>query len=57
MAERSFAREVQDLKLGEGEEFRGEGLTTREIEHVLKLPNRPLRGGTQRARLYALVHS
>src|ERR1700721_3445908 len=26
MAERSFAREVQDLKLGEGEEFRGEGL-------------------------------
>ena len=26
MAERSFAREVQDLKLGEGEEFRGEGI-------------------------------
>src|SRR6478672_4353912 len=24
MAERSFAREVEDLKLGEGEEFRGE---------------------------------
>src|ERR1700722_5342089 len=35
----------------------GEGLTTREIEHVLKLPNRPLRRGAQRARLYALVHS
>jgi indolepyruvate ferredoxin oxidoreductase, alpha subunit len=26
MAERSFAREVQDLKLGEGQEFRGEGI-------------------------------
>src|SRR5215475_1159122 len=26
MAERSFAREVQDLKLGEGDEFRGEGI-------------------------------
>src|ERR1700745_2489318 len=26
MAERSFAREVQDLKLAEGEEFRGEGI-------------------------------
>src|SRR5579862_971298 len=26
MAERSFAREVQDLKLGEGEIFRGEGI-------------------------------
>ena len=26
MAERSFTREVQDLKLGEGEEFRGEGI-------------------------------
>ena len=26
MAERSFAREVQDLQLGEGEEFRGEGI-------------------------------
>src|SRR5271167_4838465 len=26
MAERSFAREVQDLKLGQGEEFRGEGI-------------------------------
>src|SRR5499427_19032 len=26
MAERSFAREVQDLKLGEGEEFGGEGI-------------------------------
>ena len=26
MAERSFAREVQDLRLGEGEEFRGEGI-------------------------------
>ncbi len=26
MAERWFAREVQDLKLGEGEEFRGEGI-------------------------------
>src|SRR6516164_761108 len=26
MAERSFKREVQDLKLGEGEEFRGEGI-------------------------------
>lgn len=26
MAERSFAREVKDLKLGEGEEFRGEGI-------------------------------
>src|SRR5579862_9021062 len=26
MAERSFAREVQDLTLGEGEEFRGEGI-------------------------------
>jgi indolepyruvate ferredoxin oxidoreductase alpha subunit len=26
MAERSFAREVEDLKLGEGEEFRGEGI-------------------------------
>ncbi len=26
MAERSFAREVQDLKLGDGEEFRGEGI-------------------------------
>jgi indolepyruvate ferredoxin oxidoreductase alpha subunit len=26
MAERSFAREVQDLKLGAGEEFRGEGI-------------------------------
>src|SRR6201981_1550432 len=26
MAERSFAREVQDLKLGEGEQFRGEGI-------------------------------
>ncbi len=26
MAERSFAREVQDLELGEGQEFRGEGI-------------------------------
>ncbi|MBO0753940.1 MAG: indolepyruvate ferredoxin oxidoreductase subunit alpha, partial [Bradyrhizobiaceae bacterium] len=26
MAERSFAREVEDLRLGEGEEFRGEGI-------------------------------
>jgi indolepyruvate ferredoxin oxidoreductase, alpha subunit len=26
MAERSFAREVEDLKLGDGEEFRGEGI-------------------------------
>src|SRR6202522_4381210 len=26
MAERSFAKEVQDLKLGDGEEFRGEGI-------------------------------
>ena len=26
MAERSFAREVHDLKLGDGEEFRGEGI-------------------------------
>jgi indolepyruvate ferredoxin oxidoreductase alpha subunit len=26
MAERSFAREVQDLKLGDGAEFRGEGI-------------------------------
>ena len=26
MAERSFAREVEDLKLGEGELFRGEGI-------------------------------
>ena len=26
MAERSFAREVEDLKLGEGETFRGEGI-------------------------------
>jgi indolepyruvate ferredoxin oxidoreductase alpha subunit len=26
MAERSFAREVEDLKLGNGEEFRGEGI-------------------------------
>jgi indolepyruvate ferredoxin oxidoreductase alpha subunit len=26
MAERSFAREVEDLKLGEGEIFRGEGI-------------------------------
>src|ERR687884_1072431 len=26
MAERSFAKEVQDLKLGAGEEFRGEGI-------------------------------
>ncbi len=26
MAERSFAREVQDRKLGDGEEFRGEGI-------------------------------
>ncbi len=26
MAERSFAREVQDLRLGAGEEFRGEGI-------------------------------
>src|ERR1700722_4672149 len=26
MAERSFAREVEDLKLGDGDEFRGEGI-------------------------------
>jgi indolepyruvate ferredoxin oxidoreductase, alpha subunit len=26
MAERSFKREVQDLKLGDGDEFRGEGI-------------------------------
>ena len=26
MAERSFAREVEDLKLGDGEIFRGEGI-------------------------------
>jgi TPP-dependent indolepyruvate ferredoxin oxidoreductase alpha subunit len=26
MAERSFAREVRDLTLGAGEEFRGEGI-------------------------------
>src|SRR5476649_1820397 len=26
MAERSFAREVQDLRLGAGQEFRGEGI-------------------------------
>jgi indolepyruvate ferredoxin oxidoreductase, alpha subunit len=26
MAERSFAREVEDLKLGEGDEFKGEGI-------------------------------
>ena len=26
MAERSFAREVEDLRLGEGEKFRGEGI-------------------------------
>ncbi|HYX00456.1 MAG TPA: indolepyruvate ferredoxin oxidoreductase, partial [Reyranella sp.] len=26
MAERSFAKEVQDLKLGDGQEFRGEGI-------------------------------
>ena len=26
MAERSFAREVEDLKLGNGEIFRGEGI-------------------------------
>jgi indolepyruvate ferredoxin oxidoreductase alpha subunit len=26
MAERSFAKEVEDLKLGEGQEFRGEGI-------------------------------
>jgi indolepyruvate ferredoxin oxidoreductase alpha subunit len=26
MAERSFAREVEDLRLGEGEEFKGEGI-------------------------------
>src|SRR5262245_66385811 len=26
MAERSFAREVEDLRLGAGEEFRGEGI-------------------------------
>jgi len=26
MAERSFAREVEDLRLGEGQEFRGEGI-------------------------------
>ena len=26
MAERSFAREVQDLKLAAGQEFRGEGI-------------------------------
>src|SRR5918996_4660651 len=26
MAERSFAREVQDLRLSEGDEFRGEGI-------------------------------
>ena len=26
MAERSFAREVEDLKLGEGDTFRGEGI-------------------------------
>ena len=26
MAERSFAREVRDLELGDGQEFRGEGI-------------------------------
>src|SRR6201990_466706 len=26
MAERSFAKEVEDLRLGEGDEFRGEGI-------------------------------
>ena len=26
MAERSFAKEVQDLKLGDGQEFRGGGI-------------------------------
>src|SRR5919202_6983108 len=26
MAERSFTKEVEDLKLGDGEEFRGEGI-------------------------------
>ena len=26
MAERSFAKEVQDLKLGDGQEFHGEGI-------------------------------
>ena len=26
MAERSFAREVEDLRLGDGQEFRGEGI-------------------------------
>ena len=26
MAERSFAREVEDLRLGDGEVFRGEGI-------------------------------
>src|SRR5207245_126686 len=26
MAERSFAREVEDMKLGAGQEFRGEGI-------------------------------
>ena len=28
VAERSFAQEVQKLRLGEGEEFRGEGILT-----------------------------
>ena len=26
MAERSFAKEVQDLRIGAGQEFRGEGI-------------------------------
>jgi hypothetical protein len=26
MAERSFARDVEDLRLGEGDTFRGEGI-------------------------------
>src|SRR5471032_1676062 len=37
MAERSFAREVQDLKLGDGQEFRGEG--------ILAITKAPLQSG------------
>src|ERR1700722_2145164 len=36
---------------------RREGLTTRDVEHVLKLPHLTAAGGNSFARLYAFVHS
>src|SRR5882724_4998104 len=53
MAERSFAREVADLRLGEGEVFRGEGILA--ITKALLQSGVAYVGGYQGARDAALA--